>query len=221
MQYEVDVNGRLRQVNIRRVKARFVAALDGHDWAIDAVRVDAQTVSLLIDEVRLKPDSTTDGPIGDEVRVKRGSAAREKTEERAGAATEQIVSAFRRTVTTSHEVTLVPDAASGQLAVSVGAVPLMVTLNGRRKWGRKDEGTHTGAGPQRLVAPMPGKIVRVLVKTGEPVKRRQPLIVMEAMKMENELRATSDGSVAELHVQEGQSVDAGTLLAILGPASTR
>jgi biotin carboxyl carrier protein len=106
----------------------------------------------------------------------------------------------------------------GQLAVAVGAVPLMVTLNGRRKWGRKDEAATTDGGPQRIVAPMPGKIVRVLVTVREVVKRRQPLVVMEAMKMENELRASADGAVAELHVQEGQSVDAGTLLAVIVPA---
>jgi biotin carboxyl carrier protein len=65
---------------------------------------------------------------------------------------------------------------------------------------------------------MPGKIVRILVAAGQPVKQRQPLIVVEAMKMENELRAGADGIVTELHIQEGQSVDAGTLLATLGPA---
>jgi biotin carboxyl carrier protein len=233
MQYEVEVDGRLRQVSIRRVSGRFIAALDGHDWSIDAVRVDAHTVSLLIDEVpvsdevRLKPDTTTEGRIREKVRPKadttseeRASAARQTTEEQASSARGGVVSAFRRTVTTSHEVTLAPDAASGQLAVAVGAVPLTVTLNGRRKWGRRDEAATPDGGPQRIVAPMPGKIVRVLVTTGETVKRRQPLVVMEAMKMENELRALADGAVAELHVQEGQSVDAGTLLAIIGPAST-
>jgi biotin carboxyl carrier protein len=212
MQYEVEVNGRLRQVNIRRVDGRFVAALDGRDWSIDAVRVDAHTVSLLIDEVRTS----------DAVRLPPSRAKPDTTtEERVSAARARAVSAIGRTATMSHEVTLAPDAALGQLAVAVGAVPLMVTLNGRRKWGRKDEAANTDGGPQPIVAPMPGKIVRVLVTVGEVVKRRQPLVVMEAMKMENELRASADGAVAELHVQEGQSVDAGTLLAVIGPAQTR
>jgi biotin carboxyl carrier protein len=59
---------------------------------------------------------------------------------------------------------------------------------------------------------MPGKIVRVLVSTGETVQARQPLVVVEAMKMENELRAARTGTVAEIHVKEGASVDAGALL---------
>ena len=59
---------------------------------------------------------------------------------------------------------------------------------------------------------MPGKIVRVLVKTGDQVKAKQGLVVVEAMKMENELRAARDGRVRELSVTEGQSVDAGAVL---------
>jgi biotin carboxyl carrier protein len=59
---------------------------------------------------------------------------------------------------------------------------------------------------------MPGKVVRVLVKNGDTVLARQPLVVVEAMKMENELRAGRDGTVAEVHAKEGASVDAGALL---------
>ena len=67
-------------------------------------------------------------------------------------------------------------------------------------------------GSQKIVSPMPGKIVRVLVKTGDQVKAKQGLVVVEAMKMENELRAARDGRVRELAVTEGQSVDAGAVL---------
>ena len=112
----------------------------------------------------------------------------------------------------SYEVTLAPDAATGQLLVRVGSTPVVVTPNGRRRWGRSADG---GSGPQRIVAPMPGKVVRVLVKAGEEVQARQPLVVVEAMKMENELRAARAGTVAEVHAREGSSVDAGTLLAVL------
>ena len=62
---------------------------------------------------------------------------------------------------------------------------------------------------------MPGKIVRVLVQAGEPVRSRQPLVVVEAMKMENELRADRDGTITEIHAREGQSVDAGALLVVI------
>ena len=59
---------------------------------------------------------------------------------------------------------------------------------------------------------MPGKVIRVLVAVGDEVKARQPLVVVEAMKMENELRAGRDGHVTAIHVREGASVDAGALL---------
>ncbi len=169
MHYEVEVDGRRRQVVVHRHDGQFVVSVDGRESAVDAVRVDAHTWSLLI-----------------------GGA--------------------------SFEVTVAPDGAAGQLAVTVGHVPSIVALNGRRRWSRKDDGAARGAGSDRLVAPMPGKIVRVLVKAGDTVAARQPLVVIEAMKMENELRASHDGVVKELTAREGQSVDAGTLLAIIGPA---
>jgi biotin carboxyl carrier protein len=73
-------------------------------------------------------------------------------------------------------------------------------------------GRARGAQPQHVKAPMPGRIVRVLVAPGDEVRARQGLVVVEAMKMENELRASREGRVREVRVVEGQSVDAGTLL---------
>jgi multidrug efflux pump subunit AcrA (membrane-fusion protein) len=67
----------------------------------------------------------------------------------------------------------------------------------------------------RVTAPMPGKVLRVLVKAGDTVSARQGLVVVEAMKMENELRAARDGRVREVLVTEGQSVEAGTPLVIV------
>ncbi len=71
------------------------------------------------------------------------------------------------------------------------------------------------SGRARIAAPMPGKIVRVLVAVGQPVEVGQGLVVMEAMKMENELRAPRAGHVKELSVREGQAVETGALLAIV------
>ena len=118
---------------------------------------------------------------------------------------------------TSHEVTMSTDPVTGQLAVAVGGVRLTAALNGHRRSGRKDDGGSSDSGPQRLVAPMPGKVVRVLVSPGETVLSRQALVVIEAMKMENELCAARDGVVAEVHAREGQSVNAGTLLVVVTP----
>ena len=83
---------------------------------------------------------------------------------------------------------------------------------GRQK---KEGAGASGSGPQRVVAPMPGKIVRILVKAGDAVTAKQGLVVVEAMKMENELRAARDGRVRELSVSEGQSVDAGAVLLVV------
>ena len=67
-------------------------------------------------------------------------------------------------------------------------------------------------GPAHLMAPMPGLIVRVTVKEGEPVRAGQGLVVMEAMKMENELRATADGIVKRVVAAPGTAVEKGALL---------
>ena len=116
----------------------------------------------------------------------------------------------------AYEVTLTPDPGSpSRLTVRVGAIPVAVSVERRRRrHGLDDHGTSVFE-PQRITAPMPGKIVRVLVKKGDAVRARQPLIVVEAMKMENELRAARDGTVADVAGHEGQSVDAGTLLLLV------
>lgn len=67
-------------------------------------------------------------------------------------------------------------------------------------------------GPAHLVAPMPGLIVRVNVTEGDEIRAGQGLVVMEAMKMENELRATADGVVKRVAVAPGSAVEKGTTL---------
>ena len=67
-------------------------------------------------------------------------------------------------------------------------------------------------GPAPLVAPMPGLVVRVNVTAGQPVTAGTGLIVMEAMKMENELRASANGIVKAVHAAPGQAVEKGALL---------
>jgi biotin carboxyl carrier protein len=167
--YEVEVGGRTRQVQVVRAGAGFAATVDGHTVHVDAARIDAHTLSLILDSVW--PGS--------------------------------------------YEVSITRGASGGSLTVCVGSTPIAVTLNGRRRWRRKEDGSAPGSGPQRITAPMPGKIVRVLVQEGDAVRARQGLVVVEAMKMENELRAARDGTVAEIHAREGMSVDAGALLIVI------
>ena len=104
--------------------------------------------------------------------------------------------------------------AAGDFDVHLDGRTIPVQIRPAGSFGRqKKEGHATnGAGPQRVASPMPGKVVRVLVNTGDVVKARQGLIVVEAMKMENELRAARDGRVRDVAVKEGQSVDAGAVL---------
>ncbi len=72
-------------------------------------------------------------------------------------------------------------------------------------------------GPAQLKAPMPGLVVRVLVAPGDKVLPGQGLVVLEAMKMENELRAAAPGTVASVSAQPGQAVDKGQILVEFAP----
>jgi biotin carboxyl carrier protein len=75
---------------------------------------------------------------------------------------------------------------------------------------------HRPPGPARLVAPMPGRVVRVLRERGADVAAGEGLVVIEAMKMENELKSPRAGRVQEVAVREGQAVEAGALLLVVG-----
>jgi biotin carboxyl carrier protein len=103
--------------------------------------------------------------------------------------------------------------AAGDFDVHLDGRTIPVQIRPAGSFGRqKKDGRGAQGGSQRLTAPMPGKVVRVLVKAGDAVTARQGLVVVEAMKMENELRAARDGRVRDVSVKEGQSVDAGAVL---------
>jgi biotin carboxyl carrier protein len=101
---------------------------------------------------------------------------------------------------------------------------VIVTVDGRdfpfraedpREW-RRDGSALEAEGRQQVVASMPGKVVRVLVAAGQTVNAGQGLAVIEAMKMQNEVRSPKSGTVERLLVSEGQAVNAGEILAIVG-----
>jgi len=75
--------------------------------------------------------------------------------------------------------------------------------------------TDSGKGPRPLVAPMPGKVVRFLVGENSPVEAGQGVVVVEAMKMQNEIKSPKKGMVLKLAVAEGAAVNAGDVLAIV------
>ena len=83
----------------------------------------------------------------------------------------------------------------------------------RLRSGQSSAGHHTGAA--EIVSPMPGKIVRVLVKAGANVEAGAGVIVVEAMKMQNEMKAPKAGVVVSINAEEGATVSAGDVLAVI------
>lgn len=114
---------------------------------------------------------------------------------------------------TSHEAAAVAGAVNGALVLHLKEGTLEATVGGRRRYGAR--AVEDAAGAQRVTAPMPGKILRVLVQTGDEVRAGQGLVVMEAMKMANELRSPKQGRVTEVAAREGASVEAGRLLVVV------
>lgn len=110
---------------------------------------------------------------------------------------------------------VVPGREADALDVAVNGTTVAVQVASPERSRRRGGAAGDEAGPQRITAPMPGKVVRVLVAPGDTVAARQGLVVVEAMKMENELRAARPGRVATVSVSEGQSVDAGAVLAVV------
>ena len=103
---------------------------------------------------------------------------------------------------------------SGTHTVSIGGREVEVRVKDEQALllERFGVGTSAGAAHREVHAPMPGLVLRVTVEAGQAVKAGEGLLVLEAMKMENELRAPGDGTVAALHVKPGDAVGKGDLL---------
>jgi biotin carboxyl carrier protein len=114
----------------------------------------------------------------------------------------------------SHEVCVTPGA-DGKLKLQTGAQEFSAEVLDPRTWsGRRHSGVEV-EGRQQIIAPMPGKVVRVLVKAGDTVEAGQGLLVVEAMKMQNEIRSPKSGAIERVLVSEGQAVNAGEVLCIV------
>jgi biotin carboxyl carrier protein len=112
----------------------------------------------------------------------------------------------------SYEVRMQP-AAHGLTANAEGRRYTVEIHNPRD--ARRSSGSSVGSGRQNITAPMPGKVVRVLVESGTEVEASQGLVVVEAMKMQNELKASRPGRVIEIRAREGETVGAGDILVVL------
>ncbi len=108
----------------------------------------------------------------------------------------------------------VAERAGGEFDVHLPHIKLSATVDASRRRRRGAESVGE-TGEIRVVSPMPGRVLRVLVEVGQDVAARQPLVVVEAMKMENEMSSPRAGRVKDILVTEGLSVEAGRLLAIV------
>ena len=104
----------------------------------------------------------------------------------------------------------------GEFVVHIGGRAVLVRLP--HLLPRHTGSAARGGGAQRITAGIPGRIVRVLVRPGDAVAARQPVVVVEAMKMQNELRAPYGGIVTAVHTVEGALVEAGAPLVDIGPS---
>lgn len=110
-----------------------------------------------------------------------------------------------------------PEPLDGRLAVRVrGRVVRFEMLDERRKKMKEAQSSRfEHAGAAVVSSPMPGKVMKILVGEGEEVKEGQGVIVVEAMKMENELKAPKAGTVSSIKVKEGDAVESGKPMIVI------
>jgi biotin carboxyl carrier protein len=167
MKFEVHLTGptgqKLRTVELERDTDRWKISLDGQPVKVDAIEIDANTLSLLLEGQ-------------------------------------------------SYEVRIT-QSPGGLLKLQTGLQEFTAEVADPRAWRGRKHGALEAEGRQQVVAPMPGKVVRLLVQVGDKVEAGQGLLVVEAMKMQNEIRSPKGGTVERLQVKEGQPVNAGEVLA--------
>ena len=111
------------------------------------------------------------------------------------------------------------DPLDGRLSVRVrGRVVRLNMLDERRHMMRQAAQAHLAGAAGAIESPMPGKVIKLLVDEGASVKRGDGVVVVEAMKMENELKAPADGVVSMIYVNEGEAVEAGQALLVVESA---
>jgi biotin carboxyl carrier protein len=112
----------------------------------------------------------------------------------------------------SHEIRIARSR-DGQMSIQTGLREFAAEVADQRSWRGRRLGHVEVQGRQQITAPMAGKVVRLLVKSGDTVEVGQGLLVVEAMKMQNEIRSTKSGIVERLLAEEGQTVTSGETLA--------
>lgn len=129
-----------------------------------------------------------------------------------------------------HEMVILDGARTHRIHIARGGGRLFVRIAGGElvlaEPGERDEkgaGGEAGGGGdgRKIIAPMPGKVIKVCVSPGDSVRKNQTLVIVEAMKMENEIKAASDGVVVKVDVAAGELVDAEKVLVELEPAGAK
>lgn len=121
----------------------------------------------------------------------------------------------------SYEVAIEPGR-GGRHLVHINGCVVPVTLGGATRSGPFEARGHRGGSADASVSsPMAGRVVKVLVKAGDRVAAGQGLVVVESMKMENELRSRRAGTVVDVRVHQGQPVEANVPLIVIGPDEER
>ena len=166
MKCEIELDGKLRSVEVMHSGERARWTIDGSELDADAVEVSPGIYSILIG----------------------GKSLEERVEAKG----------------------------DSQLRVTVASREYEATIRNSRKWKRDRAAGAEAEGRQQVTTPMPGKIVLVLMKTGDAVDAGQGIVVVEAMKMQNEIRSPKSGTVERLLVVAGQTVNAGEVVAIVG-----
>ena len=109
----------------------------------------------------------------------------------------------------------VSSGSKGTYSIGLGAVDHEVTIIDPKKLRTGVEGGDLSSGPAQIKTAMPGKVVKILVGAGADINKGEGVIVVEAMKMQNELKAPRTGVVSTIKVNEGDAVAAGDVLATI------
>lgn len=165
MTYDVVVDGKTQQVELRHGDKTWLCKVDGQEIEVDAALTARDVLSVLV-----------------------GAKAYEIKRERS---------------------------LQGELHMVIGSARYAVDVQDPRSLRTRRAVGGAETGPQKLKAPMPGKIVRILVNENDEVKAGQSIVVMEAMKMQNEMKSPKDGRVQKILTAEGSIVNAGDTLAII------
>jgi biotin carboxyl carrier protein len=206
--FEIEIGGRSRSVSVQRTgsPSRYRVVVDGRTHVVDARRSGEYGLLLAAATFPAKIAAA----FADNSYEETGLAA---GPDEGAEVSVRSVEILDTGVAPTFEVFVVPSD-NGELLVTIDGRSATVAVNGRRTKRGGDAAGHAH-GEQSIVAPMPGRVVRVLVAPGDEIAARQGVVVVEAMKMENELRSPKAGRVKDVMVSAGTSVEAGRVLVII------